>query len=276
LSFLEVLVHDLGVVPALSGLCAGFELGKWRAKRFSEHLMEWLPEFALTYTELDELDHSNALRFLRKAAQVIYNTDKYSRRGEFGELILHAVIRQTMQTFPAISKVHFKDSANDTVKGFDCVHVVATQADLELWLGEAKFYADLSSAMNEAVSSLKKYFAADYLHSEFQAIVNKIDTGWPHADRLKQLLDPNTSLDQVFDVMCIPVLLTYDSDTVGGHAESTAAYKEAVVTELRAAHETFAGKDLPDIRVHLFLIPLGSKETLIAELHERLKALQAA
>ena len=36
--------------------------------------------------------------------------------------------------FTAISKVFFKDSPNDTVKGFDAVHVVESLDGLELWL----------------------------------------------------------------------------------------------------------------------------------------------
>ena len=69
---LEVLVHDLEVEPALSGFCAGFESGKWRVQQFAGHLMEWLPEFALTHSELEQLDHSNAVRFMRRAANLIF------------------------------------------------------------------------------------------------------------------------------------------------------------------------------------------------------------
>ena len=46
------------------------------------------------------------------------------------------------------------------------------------------------------------------------AITNKIDDKWPYADRLKTLLHPNISLDDVFSNTCIPVLLTYDSKTL--------------------------------------------------------------
>ena len=49
--FLDVRVHDLSLSPGLTGLCVGYELGKWRAEQLVEHAMDWLPEFALTYTE---------------------------------------------------------------------------------------------------------------------------------------------------------------------------------------------------------------------------------
>ena len=102
-------------------------------------------------------------------------------------------------TLPAVSKIYYKDGPNDTVKGFDAVHVVDQGPDLELWLGEAKFYGSISSAIGSAVNSLAQLDQTDYLKDEFAAIVHKIDDQWPHADKLKHLLDRNTSLgDKVF------------------------------------------------------------------------------
>jgi len=275
--FLEILVHDLGVIPGLTGASAGFELGEWRAQQLAEHLMEWIPEFTLTYSELDQLDHANAVWLMRRAASIVYDTDTYARRGEFGELILHVLLRQAIGTLPAISKIYFKDAANDTVKGFDAVHVVPTGDELQLWLGEAKFYKDLSSAINDSVASINDHFSSDYLRSEFQAIVNKLDPSWPYADRLAKLLDRNTSLDTIFDSLCIPVLLTYDSNVVNSHTESTEAYKEEFEAEVRSAHQNFSAKGLPTkVQIHLFLTPLGSKDELVSELDRRLKAWQTA
>lgn len=274
--FLELVIHDLDLKPTLSALSAGYELGEWRVRRFAEHLMEWLPEFALSHRELQEFNHATGVEFIRRAAAVIYNTDKYSRRGEFGELLLHVVLRQVMNTLPAITKIYFKDSANDTVKGFDAVHVVPTDTGLQLWLGEAKFYSDLTGAIHEAVESVNLHVKPDYLRREFQAIVNKIDDSWPYSDRLKKLLDLNTSLDQVFDSTCVPVLLTYDSESVNGFEEASEAFRVEFEKEVRAAHKEFAAKSLPStVQICLFLTPLGSKEKLISELHERLKAWQA-
>lgn len=48
---LTVVVHDLALAPPLTGLCAGYELGKWRLDALADHLLEALPEFCLTYSE---------------------------------------------------------------------------------------------------------------------------------------------------------------------------------------------------------------------------------
>jgi len=63
-------------------------------------------------------------------------SDKYKKRGEIGELLLHVICREVFKTYPAITKYFYKDSANNTVKGFDAVHVVVGGDGLELWLGE--------------------------------------------------------------------------------------------------------------------------------------------
>jgi Cap4 SAVED domain len=100
----------------------------------------------------------------RRAALKVYATDAYTGRGEFGELMLHAVIRHEFQTDIAVSKIFFKDRANDTVKGFDCVHISrAEDGLLDLWLGEPKFYTRRSEAIASAAEELREHLERDYL-----------------------------------------------------------------------------------------------------------------
>ena len=273
--FLEVRVKEINADPGLIALCAGYEQGHWRCQQLAAHLCEWLPEFVLNHTELKSLDHNNAVRLVAKAARAVYTSQKYVNRGEIGELLLHIGIRQVFNTIPAISKYFFKDSSNDTVKGFDVVHVIATETELELWLGEAKFYKDVAGAISAAVEDLKKHSEREYLRSEFVAIVNKIDDNWPHADRLKKLLDKNTSLDQVFERMVIPVMIAYDSTAVGSFTEVSEGFLASFKTEIEANHANFASKKpvLP-MRVQAFFLPLQSKDALLKAFDERLKAWQ--
>ncbi|NIJ93763.1 hypothetical protein FHT12_002460 [Xanthomonas campestris] len=272
---LQVVVHEPGGKRSLTGLCAGYELGDWRANTFADHLIESLPDFCLTYSEYSEMDHGSAVRLLRQAAQLVYKTDKFKNRGEFGELMLHVILKSQVQTLPAVSKIFYKDALNDTVKGFDAVHVVPIYDGLELWLGEVKFYDDVARAIRDVVEELEKHLKADYLRGEFLAITNKLDSAWPHVDKLRLLLDKNTSLDQVFKAFCIPVLLTYDSDVTGKHVSSAGAYLLELEAELREIGKRFAGKT-EDIehRIHLFLVPLKTKERLIKRLDEKLKIWQ--
>jgi hypothetical protein len=272
---LTVRLHDVSTSPALTALCVGFERGEWRYSHLAAHLMEWLPEFALTASECEEFGHQNAVKLIREAARRVYTTEKFKNRGEFGEILLHVAIRQTSNTFPAVSKIYYKSANNDTVKGFDAVHVVQSDDGLELWLGEAKFYDDISRAISDVVSEIKLHTETDYLRDEFALIVNKIDPRWPNASVLRKLLQPEVSLDDVFERACIPVLLTYDSTCVGRSKVADSAYVRAFEAEVRRHFETFKSKDLPkEIRIHLFLVPLHAKAKLVAVLDEKLKALQ--
>lgn len=269
--FLQVRVQDLNISPTLTALCAGYEGGKWRSNALARHMMEWLPEFALNYTERKGIGSNNALRLLREAANRVYQTENFRNRGEFGELLLHIAARQVFNTLPAISKIYYKDSDNDTVKGFDAVHVLASDDKLELWLGEVKFYNEINRAINDVVKELEAHTEHDYLRREAAAITNKIDDRWPHANRLKKLLDINTSLDEVFDAMVIPVLLTYNSDAVNAHQRVCDEFHAAFKEEVENHHDTFSEKPLPTVRIHLFLVPLKDKETLVTHLDEELR-----
>jgi hypothetical protein len=273
---LTIVIEEVSWAPPLLGLCAGYELDTWRGEAFAEYLMEWLPDFALTDRELKDLGGYSARRALRKAAKSLYQTEKYGRRGEFGELLLHAVLREYKSTIPAIKKIYFEDSVNDTVKGFDAVHIVEAADGLELWLGEVKFYKSLSSAMRDVVAELNLHSERDYLRNEFMLIANKLDPEWPHADDLAKLIDQTTSLDKIFKRMRVPVLLTYDSATTAAHSSHSEEYISKIAAELTEAHKSFVGLKPPiELVVHLVLIPLAEKKDLVDALESKLKGMQA-
>jgi hypothetical protein len=274
--FLEVRVRTTTLTPNVLGVCAGYEASKWRCEQLVTHLIKWLPEFALNYSDYEAISGHNAMEKTVEAAKALYASPNYQKRGECGELLLHVIIRQVFCSYPAISKYFFKDSRNDTVKGFDAVHVVATEDALELWLGEVKFYQDIHQAIVAVVDELQQHIGRDYLRSEFSAIKNKIDPAWPFAERLKKLIHPQKSLDEIFDAVVVPVLLTYDSSTVKSHTKVTAAFQKALEVEILKHRDAFAAKKLPeDVRIELFLFPLASKTTLVNAFDERLKKWQA-
>lgn len=275
-SVLEVRFEDATLDPALTGLCAGYDQKAWRAKELVDDLLNWLPEFALKPEEFKNLNSTNMIRLLRLAFSNLYKTKKYEKRGELGELMLYAVLRRFRKSVPAINKIFFKDGPNETVKGFDAVHVVRAADGLELWLGEVKLYDNISKAIASVVPEMNQHVDGAYLRSEFVAITNKIDAGWEHANELKRLLDPTVSLDTIFKRICVPVLLTYDSHVLTQHDKVTDAFRAAFEAEVRAHHKTFLGKGLPkEVRIELFLVPLCTKKSIIDVFDTKLKNLQA-
>lgn len=282
--FLSVVLHNNDTLGDEVCLCAGFERGEWRNDQLAEHVMEWLPEFALNYSELQDIGHHNAVKMARKAARIVYKTEKYGKRGEFGEILLHIALRQIYNTIPAVSKIYYKSAVNKTVEGFDAVHVIYNNNELELWIGETKFYNNLNNAIRDVCIEIVDHLETDYLRSEFLLIKNKIDPSWPAAAKLKALLEENVSLDDVFSTACIPVLLTYDSDAVKSCTKSDSTYRKALKTELKNAYSKLRerlSKDYSDrfkselpITVHIVLIPLKEKAKLISTLDKSLKELQ--
>lgn len=276
--FLEVKIHDLTANPPIAALCAGYEGGNWRATQLAEHVMEWLPEFCLNVQEVKNLNSSNAFKMIKKAARQVYQTDKYKNRGEFGEIFLHIALRQIYNSIPAISKIYFKDSVNGTVKGFDAVHVVKNNSKLELWLGEVKFYSDYSRAIRDVIDELIEHTKYDYLRNEKMLLLNKIDDNFSFYPELSKLLDTNTSLDEIFDCACIPILITYDSETLKKHSKKTECFDEELKSEVMKINQKMFNKlskiELPPVKIHFFLLPLQEKSILIDALDKELKDLQ--
>jgi hypothetical protein len=274
--FWNVRIHNPDVPKGLSGLCVGYEQHEWRYSAFADYVMEWLPEFCLNSKERQELSHESAVKSLRKAARLVYQTEKYAKRGEFGELFLHAAIRSLFHSLPTISKLYYESSANNTVKGFDCVHIVGPIEDLELWLGEVKFYKDISRAIRDVVTEIEDHLTSDFLRREFILIGNKLDERDDYTGRVQKLISERTSLDEIFGRVCIPVLLTYESAVIDQHSAATEEYIREFCIEVEQNFESFCdhAKGLPEVRIHLFLLPMERKDRLISALDKKLKAWQ--
>jgi hypothetical protein len=236
-----------------------------------------LVEFSLKWSQLQRINSATAVRMIRDAAQRVYESDNYGRRGEFGELLLHAALRSHFDSEPAVSKLFYKTGDNDTVKGFDCVHVVDPDGTdgLELWLGEAKFYSDIADAMQKAIASLEELTETERLKREFVLIRGLVDETWPYSEEFKALTE-GKSLDEVFEALRIPVLLTYDSEAVSNFDQVCEDYEAALREEVEGIFARFKNNArLPkDLFIHLILVPLQDKQRLNAALHGRLKELQ--
>ena len=276
--FFKIIVHDESSIPTLLGICAGFENGEWRGQRLADNLFNCIPDFCLSYSEIHEVDSAEWMDKLRKAVAMIYNSEKYKSRGEFGELLLHYILKDFYKTIPAISKMYFKDGPNETVKGFDAVHVIENgEGLLDLWLGEVKFYKDASQAIKDVIPEIEEHFAQDYLRTEFIAITNKLDKESPFFEKLKRLISPDTSLDDIFERICVPVLITFNSKVIDKHTKYTTTYKDEMKAEMEKYFRQFESQFEKlgiDIEVHLFLLPLKTKETFVQMINNKLNLWQ--
>jgi len=281
--FFKLVFNVKSPTPECKAVCAGYQSGVWRFEQMVEYIFDkYLLEFCLNHTEFHKVDGRYARRAVREAFKNVYEyrerriketgEEAKNTRGEFGEMLLHAIIQELHQVVPAISKVYYKDGPNEVVKGFDSVHVVVTDTEMELWLGEAKFYSDVKDGISVAIKSIEDHLKANYLRNEFAAISRKIDDNWPHAPKLKKLINPYASLDDIFDAICIPVLITYESDVLKNNKKIDENYLSEIRNELESHHKHFvkilSNRKNIDIKIQLFFLPMNEKDKLVKSIDD--------
>lgn len=272
--FLKIRLKIVDHTPSFLGLCAGYESEDWRSDQLAHYAIQHIPQFSLPVEEWNNFNSATGLSMISSAAKTIYRTDKYHNRGEIGEILLFAILRRYFDTLPVISKIFFKSSANDTVKGFDGIHFSYVDEKLLLWLGEVKFYTKYSSAVRDVLLELEDHLKTDFLREEFMWTSNKLSDGHPDFSNLSTVIDSSNSLDEIIDSINIPILITYRSNAIKKHKKSNDAYKKAISDEFqkRLAHFTEKCPSVP-VNIHLILIPLERKVQLVRSFDERLRAL---
>lgn len=255
-------VADDSVDPPFLAATVDYEIGVWRAQALASHILEWVLDYSLRRSERQHLNPGRAMEITKRAVLATFGNG--GDRGVPGELLLHAICRQFFGSDTVINKVWFKTARNDTYKGFDGVHCVHTGDELELWLGEAKFYRNAARALQSVLAELEDHLDQDYLRSEFALVASKIDDEHPHVSELRKLMHPNTSLDEVFGQVVVPILVTYDSPSTLGHHKVCPQYDMDLEVETRRIWFKLRNKldaKLP-VAVRLFLVPLAGKATL--------------
>ncbi len=267
-------VKDDSVDPALLTMTVDYETGSWRAEALAEHVLDWVLDYSLRRSERGHLTAGRVPELMRRAVQRTFGNG--GDRGVPGEILLHAICRQEFGSDTVINKVWFKTANNDTYKGFDGVHSVHTPDGLELWLGEAKFYKRVDKAIDSVIAELDEHLESKYLKSEFAIVASKIDDDHPHAQELRRLMHRNTSLDEVFKRIVIPILITYDSPSTLLHRRVCSQYSAELEAEVRRIWlklKNKLGSALP-VEVRLFLVPLADKSALLRALTEELQKWQ--
>lgn len=271
----ELVIEEKISDATLRAYHVGYEENKFRLQPLVDVIRSVIPEFALGYPPGHQISSSEMVDKLKEAARIVYTTDKYQRRGEFGELILHLLLRDFCNTIPLISKIYFKDSYNVTVHGFDGVHVTVENGTNKLWLGESKLYQDGKAGVLDLSNDLKEHLAADYLRQEFDLISKKLPVDFPDVEHWRNLMDQHQKLEVIYSSIVIPMVCTYTSQTCRNYCEETKEYIESFIQECKHLESEFQSKNIrTNLEVILMLLPVYDKNELNTELDKRLKAMQ--
>ena len=271
----------------------------------TEEIMSVIPEYAYADYEGNKIEQTKAYRKLREAAKAIYKIKEFNlmykvycstnekereqarieldkmpfrNRGEFGELILHFLLRDFKETTPLISKVYFKDSAGVPAHGFDAVHL--SPHDEILWLGESKLYTDAKDGIRALVKDLDEHLKTDYLNEQFVLIGKNVkNNSIPNREFWMKKLAESGTLKDKLKFINIPMLCVYENDIYDKfydtETDEALAYHKVNVRELKAYFDEKNKNPLRDrCNVVLFLLPIKSKEALVKRLHERLWHMQ--
>jgi len=260
-----------------SAYCAGFELEEWRCDGLANHLIEWIADYALREEELLAVNHSNMYIKMQEAAVRIYTSEKYQKRGEIGEILLHAICRDFFDTIPIAPRVFYLSSSNDVVKSFDMVHIrdLGTKG-FELWLGEAKFYEDRESAIKAATSSIKEHIDRGFLSREKLILGPQISEKAPRAAELRRIFSRQASLDELFNAAVFPVCIAAESSGIANNKRFDSTYHAEIQSEFSDLAALIQKSGLnQQIRVMLIYVPIGSKEKLATRFDTQLKGLAA-
>jgi hypothetical protein len=255
--------------------CAGFEFQAWRCDAFADHLIEWLPEYALVEEELN-VNHGNMYVKLKQAALRVYSSGKYKQRGEAGEIAIHAICREFFSTVPISPRVFYKSTSNDVIKAFDMVHArFAPGRPVQLWLGESKLYADSASAIAEAIKSVTDHLESGFLKSQKLILGPQIPKATPSYNEVMELFEPQTTLDKFLSSAVFVIGILADSKGAQGATTINDAYIETLKAELAPLHVKLSAAAFPArIRIVLVYVPLATKADLVKAFDSKLKGLQ--
>lgn len=274
----------------------GFDLNVFQYESLSDLIMDAIVDFAFGY-------HTGILntynrRQLKEAAKSLYRIKEYKtankiyvddnseiddenlkpeqkeiKRGEFGELILHVILRDFLETIPLLSKVYFKDADGATIHGFDAVHVgpdIKDSKKKSLFFGESKLYARKKGnagelGITDLIEDITAHFKSDFLYREFALIYKKniafitpekitdkssegeyreflkIKDEW--YEKINQAEQKKMKLQTILDSITIPLLCTYQSKVLSTHNdENTDAFKQEYEREMQSLKNSFDQK----------------------------------
>lgn len=260
--------------PTAIALCPDFERSNWRFKRLSDHVFDWLPDVALRPDErMAMLFESH--KTLATSCRRLFDTDEPEKRGEVGEILLHAICRQEFGSIPIVARLFYKMRTNDSVTGVDVVHIVYDDQkdNLELWLGEAKLYSSLREAKYKALKSIEPLWDAEFL-SEMKALVGpKVDASAKYAEALSWLFADETSLDQIIDRLVVPICIACDYEATFAAERRSQEYISQIEAELQSIQKYFDERVPTDIDIVCIFVPMDCKEKLETTFNEKLRSM---
>lgn len=271
----------------------GFEEGTWRKSVFHKFVMNNLAETGLSAEDRDNLYSANPYSTLTESIKNLRLVDKDNGKGsEIAEIVLYGIMKFHFGALPVVPKIFYKQNPKDNAKGADSVHVVVdSKGDFTLWLGEAKFYNDLSDdRIYEPINSVFDTISTDKIKKENSIITNIKDLEYVVKDpelrkKIQATLRRETPIDEIRKRLHVPILLLHECNETSKVKGLTDEYLKTIkeIHQNKAIRyfksqnkkqEKVGIYNYNDIKFHLILFPVPNKEEIVnwfVELAQKIK-----
>lgn len=272
---------------------------KYPEDELARLIMRVLPDYVFAWHE--DVNLENALAKVAEAAKRLYKTDPYkvmyeyyvknnrepaiekevkeleeNNRGEFGELLLHLLLRDFKGTCSLMSKVYFSDSRGVPPHGFDAVHYIPESK--QLWLGESKLYSKGKDGLADLVKDLHEHLTYDYMHDQFVVIQKNIMSQTnPDKEEWIKKFQKNERLADMIDGLNLAMLCLYPHDVyqklLGMELveEQGLVYHKSNIRDLKEHFNKINTCPLKGrVNIVLLLFPVMDKKEFVRKLHEKL------
>ncbi len=254
-----------GLLHSFSGFDVRYALKKWRHENYAKHLIEWLPEFSLKASEIVNILAHNAKAILARSIST-FSDSELPRDRLIAELILHSILRSRQDSEPVACKVFYKSA--DKLSEFGNAHIVQMpDQDDQLWLGLARLIKanDMDTTLEQIREILDETISETVLSAEREIIISLREPlhHQPKADSFNQALHRNSPVDDMLNILCFPILLTYDSAALSSGWLTD--YVDNLKIEIETHFRTFTSElpeNIKQVKVHIFLVPMESIEHL--------------
>ena len=273
----------------------------WRIDDLIEAIISVVPEYVFADYIGESVPITKMVERLREAAKSIYKikdhelmyrayalcdeqakqeveNGSFKRRGEFGELLLHLLLREFKGTIPLVSKVYFKDSAGVPAHGFDAVHISPNEGIL--WLGESKLYTDAKGGIKALLSDLEEHIKREYLDEQFVIIKKNLENNSiPQRDYWIGQLSSCVKLSERLKMINIPLLCVYPDEIYSRFfdVEDSQAF-DVHVNDVYGLKKYFEEHNMhalkSQLNIILMLFSIKDKDEFLTKLHQKLWHMQ--
>ncbi|WP_241739763.1 HamA C-terminal domain-containing protein [Enterobacter bugandensis] len=265
------------LLHSFSGFDVRYSLKKWRHEKYAKHLIEWLPEFSLKASEIVNILAHNAETILARSIST-FSDSELPRDRLIAELILHSILRSRQHSEPVACKVFYKSAGK--LSEFGNAHIVQMpDEDDQLWLGLARMIKanDMDKTLEQIREILDETISETVLSAEREIIISLREPlhHQPKADAFNQALHRNSPIDDMLNILCFPILLTYDSAALS--SGWLVDYVDKLKKEIETHFNTFTSElseNIKQVKVRIFLVPMESIELLTKAFNARCEKLE--